>query len=163
MGRSFYRQKSHRTGHIQVDNRRRKRSQQYMAHQSATKILRMKTTQGKICIQDIRDQCSWSNKDSAHQQHMYHCDLSIFMINKDSSFSTNICLIMAFPELFPMSTKKQNGWKDTWEHWPRAKELKTCLSPPMRVANKLTPETKSKMAEIMHEHTGQGQKSWKDA
>ena len=34
---------------------------------------------------------------------MYYYDLSIFMINKDGSFSTNICLIMAFPELFPIS------------------------------------------------------------
>ena len=40
------------------------------------------------------------NKDSAHQKHMYHCDTSIFMINKDNSLSTNICLIMAFLELF---------------------------------------------------------------
>ena len=111
MGRSFYRHKSHRTRHIQAHNWRWKRSQQYMAHQSATKILCMKTTQGKICIQDTRDQRSWStkialnktfmiNKDSAQQKHMYHCDISIFMINKDDSFSTNICLIMAFPELF---------------------------------------------------------------
>ena len=43
------------------------------------------------------------NKDSAHQQHMYYYDLSIFMINKDGSFLINICLIMAFPKLFPMS------------------------------------------------------------
>ena len=82
------------------------------------------------------------NKDSAHQQHMYYCDLSIFMINKDGSLSTNTCLVMTFPELFAMNTrtKKQNGWKDAWAYRPRAKELKTCLSPPMRVANKLTPE-----------------------
>ena len=36
------------------------------------------------------------NKDSA----MYHCNTSIFMINKDDSNLTNICLIMAFSELF---------------------------------------------------------------
>ena len=35
------------------------------------------------------------------------------------------------------------------------------LSPPMRVANKLTPEPKSKMAEIMPEHTGREQKELK--
>ena len=49
------------------------------------------------------------NKDSAHQQHMYYCDLSIFMINKDGSFSTNICLIMALPELF-LTTEQKAKW-----------------------------------------------------
>ena len=47
MGRSFYHRKSHRTRHIQAHNWRRKRSQQYMAHQSATKILRIKQLKGK--------------------------------------------------------------------------------------------------------------------
>ena len=41
---------------------------------------------------------------------MYHCDLSIFMINKDGSFSTNICLIMVLPELFPKRTKQKAKW-----------------------------------------------------
>ena len=72
---------------------------------------------------------------------MYYYDLSIFMINKDGSFSTNICLIMAFPELFPISIPDES------------KRAKNMLEPPMRVANKLTPEPKSKMAEIMPEHT----------
>ena len=40
-----------------------------------------------------------------------------------------------------------------------SKKLKRCLSPPMRVANKLTPEPKSKIAENMPEHTGREQKS----
>ena len=62
-------------------------------------------------------------------------------------FLDNACLIMAFPELFPMSIPAES------------KRAKKCLSPPMRVANKLTPEPKSKMAEIMPEHTGQEQKS----
>ena len=60
---------------------------------------------------------------------MYYYDLSTFMINKDGSFSTNICLIMAFPELFPMSNKK-------------VKWLKRCLSIPVeskRAENILEP------------------------
>ena len=36
-----------------------------------------------------------------------------------------------------------------------SKIAKKCLSPPMRVANKLTPEIKSKMAENTPEHPGQ--------
>ena len=50
---------------------------------------------------------------------------------------------------------------EQWKRWPRAKELKTCLSPPMRVANKLTPETKSKMAEKTPERTGREQRAEK--
>ena len=40
-----------------------------------------------------------------------------------------------------------------------SKRAKKCLSPPMRVANKLTPEPKSKMVEKTPEHTEQEQKS----
>ena len=87
------------------------------------------------------------NKDRAHQQHMYYYDLSIFMINKDGSFSTNICLIMAFPELFPISIPSES------------KRTKNMLEPTMRVANKLTPEPKSKMAENTPEHPGREQNS----
>ena len=50
MGRTFYCHKSHRTGHVQANDWRWKRSQQYMAHQPTKKILRMKTTQGRIYI-----------------------------------------------------------------------------------------------------------------
>ena len=86
------------------------------------------------------------NIDSVHRQHMYYHGLSTFMINKDG-FSTQHVLLWLSPSCFHLAYR------------PRAKELKRCLSPPMRVANKLTPEPKSKMAEIMPEHTGQEQKS----
>ena len=42
------------------------------------------------------------NKDGVPRQHMYYYGLSTFMINKDD-FLDNICLIMAFPELFSLS------------------------------------------------------------
>ena len=56
---------------------------------------------------------------------------------------------MAFPELFPMSIPAES------------KRAEKMLEPADegRVANKLTPEPKSKMAEKMPEHTGQEQKS----
>ena len=86
------------------------------------------------------------NKDGVPRQHMYYHGLSTLIINKDGFFN-NICLIMAFPELFPISIPAER------------KELERCLSPPMRVANKLTPEPKSKMAENTPEHTSREQKS----
>ena len=58
MGRSFYCHNSHQTRHIQVDKQGWKRSQQHMAHQPTKKILRVKTTQGRIYIQEARDQRS---------------------------------------------------------------------------------------------------------
>ena len=147
MGRSSYRHKSHRTRHIQVDNWRRKRSQQYMAHQPAKKILRMKITQERIYIQATRDQCSWSIKmvllDNICTIMTYQCSWSIKMV-----LSRQRMYYYGFPRVVSNE---------------RAKELKRCLSPPMRVANKLTPKPKSKMAEIMPEHIGREQKSWKHA
>ena len=87
------------------------------------------------------------NKDGAPRQHMYYYDLLMFLINKDGSFSTTYILLWLSLSCFHLSYR------------PTAKELKRCLSSPMRVANKLTPEPKSKMAEIMPEHTGREQKS----
>ena len=90
------------------------------------------------------------NKDGVPRQHVYYYGLSMLMINKDG-FSTTHVLLWLSPSCFQ------------WAYRSRAKELKRCLSPPMRVANKLTPEPKSKMAENTLEHTGREQKSWKDA
>ena len=42
------------------------------------------------------------NKDGVPRQHMYYYGLSTFMINKDGFLFDNICLIMAFPELFSL-------------------------------------------------------------
>ena len=55
-------------------------------------------------------------------------------------FLDNICLIMAFLELFSLSLQAES------------KRAEKCLSPPMRVANKLTPEPKSKMTETKPKH-----------
>ena len=65
---------------------------------------------------------------------------STFMINKDGSFSTTYVLLWLSPSCFQ------------WAYRPRAKELKRCLSSPMRVANKLTPEPKSKTTENKPQH-----------
>ena len=54
---------------------------------------------------------------------------------------------MAFPELFPMSIPTES------------KRAKKMLEPTDGVANKLIPESKSKMAENTPEHTGREQKS----
>ena len=62
-------------------------------------------------------------------------------------FLDNTYLIMAFPELFPMSIPTES------------KRAKKMLDPPMRVANKLTHKPKSKMAENTPEHIGREQKS----
>ena len=62
------------------------------------------------------------------------------MINKDGSFSTTYVLLWLSPSCFQ------------WAYRPKAKELKRCLSPPMRVANKLTPEPKRKTTENKPEH-----------
>ena len=87
------------------------------------------------------------NKDSVHRQHMYYYGLSTFMINK-YGFSTRHMSYYGFHRV--VSNKHTSR---------EQKKLKICLSLPMRVANKLTPEPKSKMAEIMPKHTGREQKS----
>ena len=51
--------------------------------------------------------------------------------------------MMANPELFLKSKMAKTCLSLTTE----SKIAEKCLSPPMRVANKLTPESKSKMAE----------------
>ena len=146
MERSFYYRRGHRTRHVQVDNWRWKRSQQYMAHQPAKKIL---------CMKAIRHQCSWSIKmvflDNICIIMTHQCSWSIKMVSQQHM------TYYGYPRVV---SKKQNGWKYAWAYRPRVKELKRCLSPPMRVANKLTPEPKSKMAKNMPEHTGREQKSW---
>ena len=98
-----------------------------MAHQPTKKILRMKTTQGRIHVQTIRDQRLWPIKTSSLDKICIIVCQTI-MINKDGFFS-NICLMMANPELFLKS-----------------KMAKTCLSLP----------AESKIAEQMLEPADEG-------
>ena len=69
-----------------------------MAHQPTKKILRMKTTQGRIHVQTTRDQRSWPIKMLSLDKICIMAYQTI-MINKDRFFG-NICLMMANPELF---------------------------------------------------------------
>ena len=87
---TFYCHKSHRTRHVQVDNWRWKRSQQYMAHQPTKKILRMKTTQGRIHVQTTRDQRSRPIK-MVFLDNICIMACQTIMINKDG-FSTTYVL-----------------------------------------------------------------------
>ena len=89
MGRSFYCLKSHWTRHVQVNNWRWERSQQYMAHQPTKKILRMKTTQGRIHVQTTRDQRSRPIK-MVFLDKICIMAYQTIMINKDGFLATYV-------------------------------------------------------------------------
>ena len=100
----------------------------------------MKTTQGRIHVQTTRDQRSWPIKMLSLDKICIMAYQTI-MINKDGFFG-NICPMMVNPELFLKSKMAETCLSLPAE----SKIAEKCLSPPMRVANKLTPEPKSKMA-----------------
>ena len=60
-----------------------------MAHQSTKKILRVKTTQGRIYVQATSISMLMINKDGVPRQHMSYCNFPLvvltkmFMINKE--------------------------------------------------------------------------------
>ena len=59
------------------------------------------------------------NKDSAHQQHMYHCDLSIFMINKDGSLLDKHMSHYGSPQVVSNTRTKSKMAEKTPEHTGR--------------------------------------------